>query len=136
MEIARYPARTLIGVSLVAALSLYAALDLYGEQIERNKALKDSYQMGEQEKRFEAVKHELPPGEMVGYVSDLGFTPGIFLPAQYALVPSPFVDNPPHGWVIGNFSKPLNYAEYGKAHGLTFIKEFDGGVILFRKTQR
>ena len=41
--------RTLIGASLAAALSLYASLGFYGEQIDRNKAAPDSYQIANQE---------------------------------------------------------------------------------------
>ena len=133
MEIAAYPARTLIGVSLAAALSLYAALDFYGEQMERNKVARDPYQIANQEKRFEPLKNELPRGEMVGYVSDVTSESAIILSAQYALAPLMLVVSPPHGWVIGNFSKPLNYAEFGSARGLTLVKEFPNGVVLYRK---
>jgi hypothetical protein len=133
MEIVRYPVKSLIGLGIAAALSLYAGLDFYGAQSDLNKVQRDPYQIANQEKRFEALKRELPTGELVGYVSDLAPDPAIILSAQYVLAPLLFVNLPPHGWVIGNFSRPTDYAAFGRARGLTVVKEFPSGVILYRK---
>jgi hypothetical protein len=71
---------------------------------------------------------------MVGYVSDLGGEAGILLAAQYALVPVLLVERPPGGLVVGNFSRPTDFAEFGRAHGLVLLKDYGAGVTLFRKT--
>jgi|SRR5579863_5709894 len=133
MEIVRYPLKSLAGLSIAAALSLYAGLDYYGAQSELNKIQRDPYQIANQEMRFEALKRELPRGEPVGYVSDLAPEPAIILSAQYVLAPLLFVSKPPHGWVVGNFARPTDYAAFGRERGLMVVKEFPNGVILYRK---
>jgi hypothetical protein len=134
MQTIHYPAHALLGLGTVALLSLYATFSFYSQQIERNKIQKDAYQVGAEEQRFEALKKDLPPGAMVGYVSDLGSEAGILLAAQYALVPALLVERPPSGLVVGNFSRPTDYVEFGRAHGLLLLKDYGYGVTLFRKT--
>ena len=46
------------------------------------------------------------------------------------------VGSAPHEWVLGNFSKPQDYAEFGRAHGLMLVKEFANGVVLYRQLHR
>ena len=131
----RTSSRATLGLAIVAVLSVYGALDFYGAQIERNKAQKDSYQIGAQEQRFEALKRELGANAVAGYVSDLSDA-GILLSAQHALAPVLLVDDVPHQLVVGNFSKPWDYAEFGRARQLALVKDFGNGVTLFRKVDR
>jgi hypothetical protein len=128
----RLSSKAILGLSAAALLSFYGTLDFYGKQIERNKNQKDSYRVGEQEQRFEALKRELGSNGVVGYVSDLSDA-GILLSAQHALAPVLLVDNEPHQFVVGNFSRPLDYSEFGRARKLVLVKDFSAGVILFRK---
>jgi len=127
------PVKTLLGVSAACVLSLYAAFSFYMEQTARNKAAADPYMIGAAEARYGAVKRELPPNTVAGYVSDLS-QPAILAAAQYGLAPVLVVDNANREWVIGNFSKPLDYAEFGRARQLTLVKDFSNGVVLFRRT--
>jgi hypothetical protein len=133
MEHLHYPIKTIIGLSVAAVLSLYGALDFYGAQTDYNKAMNDPYHMAEQEKRFELLEREVPPDARLGYVSDLKFDPAVILGAEYALAPRLLVAKAPHELVIGNFSRPQDYAEFGRKRGLTLVKEFPNGVILFRE---
>jgi hypothetical protein len=125
--------KTIAGVAVAVVLSLYATVDFYGKQTERNKTQKDSFQIGAQERRFEALRRELPANAVAGYVSDIDDS-GILLSAQYALAPALLVDNVPYQFVVGNFSKPMDYAEFGRARKLALVKDFGNGVTLFRKT--
>jgi hypothetical protein len=132
MEPDRHSGKVVAALAAVAVLSLYGSLDFYGKQVERNKAQKDAYNIGAQEQRFEAVKRELGSNAVAGYLSDLS-DPGILLSAQHALAPVLLVDDVPYQFVIGNFSRSLDYAAFGRSRGLTLIKDFGGGVTLFRK---
>ena len=131
----RTSSRATLGLVIAALLSLYGTLDFYGAQIERNKTQKDSYQIGAQEQRFEALKRELGANAVAGYVSDLSDA-GILLSAQHALAPVLLVDDVPYQFVVGNFSKPLDYSEFGRARNLVLVKDFGNGVTLFRKVDR
>jgi hypothetical protein len=131
----RYSARTLLGVATVALLSLYGTFSFYSQQIERNKIQRDAFQIGAEEQHFQALKRDLPSDAVVGYVSDLNEA-GIQLAAQYALIPILLVDRPPGGLVVGSFSRPMDYAAFGSAHGLELIKDYGFGVTLFRKIGR
>jgi hypothetical protein len=135
MQADRHSGKAILGLVIAALLSLYGTLDFYGAQIERNQAQKDAYQIGAQEQRFEALKRELGANTVAGYVSDLSDA-GILLSAQHALAPVLLVDDVPHQFVVGNFSKPLDYSEFGRARNLVLVKDFGNGVTLFRKVDR
>ena len=128
----RSSSKAVLGLIVAALLSLYSSVDFYGKQIEINKAQKDAYQIGTQDRRFETLKRELGANAVAGYVSDLTDA-GVVLSAQHALAPVLLVDNMPHQLVIGNFSRPMDYAEFGRARNLVLVKDFGNGVTLFRK---
>ena len=120
----------------MALLSLYGTIEFYSEQIERNRTLKDPYHIAIQVQRLEPVRRELPPNTQLGYISDVKPDSATILTTQFAVAPMLLVGNAPHEWVLGNFSKPQNYAEFGRAHGLTLVKEFANGVVLYRQSHR
>jgi len=130
----RYPWRSLAGVAIAALLSVAGATEFYGEQTERNRVERDPYKVSDQVIRFAPVKEIVPPDAQVGYVSDVAADPALVLTAQYALAPRLIVRNPASGWVIGNFSKPQDFAAFGRGRGLTLVKEFPSGVVLFRRS--
>ena len=131
-----YPLKTVLGVATAAILSLYSAFETYSEQADRNKAAADSYHMEVQQKRFEGLKQELRGIAVAGYFSDMDSVPGIFLAAEYALAPTVLADDSHNEWVVGDFYKPTDYAEFGRAHNLTLVKDFSQGVVLFRRADR
>ena len=135
METVRYPLRTILGLAVATLLSLYGTLEFYGEQIERNQAMSDPYQIAAQEKRFEGLKHVLSGHRVVGYVSDVKAEGAVILSAQYVLAPV-ILDGTASELVVGNFSRPLDYAEFGRARQLTLVRDFGNGVTLFRKAER
>jgi len=131
----RYPLRTVVALSVSAILSLYGAMQFYGEQRQQNQIQPDPYKLIDQERRFAPVREIVPANALVGYVSDLATDPTLLLTAQYALAPRLVVKSPTSDWVIGNFARPQDFAAYARAHGLTLVKEFPDGVILFRKSK-
>ncbi len=135
MQNLRYPLRTLAGLGITAALSVYGAVQFYGEQSERNQTQRDPYKLIDQERRFAPVKELVPPDALVGYVSDLDNDPTLVLTAQYTLAPRLIVKNPSSGWVIGNFTRPQDFEAFGRARGLTLVKEFPDGVVLYRRSR-
>lgn len=133
-ENVRYPLKTIAGLSVAAALALYGTLGLYEEQADRNRTLQDPYHIAAQLQRFEPVRRELPPNTPLGYISDLKRDAATILTIQFAIAPILLVGDASHEWVLGNFSKPQNYVEFGRAHGLTLVKEFANGVVLYRQS--
>src|SRR5260370_31189756 len=117
---------------MATALSLYCTVDFYGKQIELNKAQKNAYQIEGQELRFGALKRQVGPGAVAGYISDVS-DPGTLLSAQHALAPVMLVDNVPYQFVVGNFSRPMDYAAFGREHKLVLVNDFGNRVTLFRK---
>lgn len=133
MERLRYPIRTVVGLVVASVLSLYAMLSFYGDQSDRNRAQPDPYQVATQKDRFDGLKGEMRSPLVIGYVTDVPFQSGIFLAVQYVLAPLLLVDNPGPDWVVGDFSKPMDYADFGRARRLTLVKDFSNGVVLFKK---
>jgi hypothetical protein len=132
----RYPLKTIAGLVLTAALSLYGTIEFYGEQSERNRTLKDPYHIDAQVQRLEPVRRELPPNTPLGYISDIKPDSATILTVQFAVAPMLLVGDAPHDWVLGNFSKPQDYVDFGRAHGLTLVKDFANGVVLYRQLHR
>jgi hypothetical protein len=129
----RYPVKTIAGVSISALVSLYGALQFYGEQRALNRIQPDPYKLIDQERRFAPIREIIPPDALVGYVSDLATDSTLLLTAQYALAPRLLVRNPSSAWVVGNFARPQNFEAFARARGLILVKEFPDGVILFRR---
>ena len=134
MEKLGYPWKTIVGLSVAAALSLYGTLEFYEEQMDRNQVRKDPYQIGWQVRRAGPLAREVPPTARLGYISDRQPDPAELLALQYAIAPRLLVGNAPHDYVLGDFSKSLDYAQFGRARGLTLVKQLPEGLVLFRKS--
>lgn len=126
------------GCAVVALLSVWNVLDFYSAT--QDMGIKgDVYNIGEQEVRFRPVASLLPSTAAIGYVSDqspnqpLGLV--MYFGAQYALAPRLLVEQqrrPGSQWVVGNFSKPLDVAQFSSERGLRIIRDFGSGVVLFQ----
>ena len=82
--------------------------------------------------RFLALKQELPPCGVVGYLSDNPLTSKEFSLAQYALMPVIVDQTTGHPLVIGNFRSPTIDSTLVSEHGLELLKDFGNGVMLFK----
>ena len=96
--------------------------------------------IGAQLVRYAQLPAAVPPGEVVGYISDLPWedrrSTVLFLGAQYALAPRILVDDDHQKWVLGNFSAPADFGALGAAQHLVMVRDFGNGVILYRRAVR
>jgi hypothetical protein len=136
----RSPLLVGIGAGLVALLVLFAAMDFWRRTLDYNRRNPDPYKIGFQEPRFRKAAAELPDDAVLGYVSNLdreslegstaffgcqyALTPRILVPAESKLAPD---------LVLGNFSDFTDPASFAADHGMTLVKDFGLGVVLFRR---
>ena len=52
--------------------------------------------------------------------------------AQYVLPPRLVVRGAGREWVLGNFTRPADFAAFGRSRGLELQRHFGTGVVLFR----
>ncbi len=133
------PTQVLVACGIVALLALWSMINFYGATEEAAGPNADVYKVGEQNARFQDLMPALPKTGIIGYVSDVptSQTLGAVLRdgAQYALAPLLVREQslrPGAEWVIGNFSKPLDVTQFGAQRGLTLVKDFGSGVVLYR----
>jgi hypothetical protein len=97
------------------------------------------------ERRFLELRSALPARGIVGYVTDPPVQDSSparvaldahdrfkrYLLAQYALAPLVLVESTRPELVVGNFARPSSIPGLS---GLQTIREFGGGVVLYRRT--
>jgi hypothetical protein len=130
----------LAACAAVALLALWSTISFYGATEELAGANADVYKIGEQVARFQDLMSALPATGIVGYVSDVPasqtLSAVLYSGAQYTLAPRLVTDQrltPAPEWVIGDFSKPLDVVQFGKDRGLTLVKDFGNGAVLYRR---
>ena len=132
-----FPPGVKIGVAAAALLSLWGTLEYFGFETASQKQNRDPYQIAAQSVRLDGVRASLPEGASIGYLTDL--EPGgvaasaMFNAAQYVLAPRILKKDTDAPQVLGNFSRPADFAAIGRQHGLRIERDFQNGVILFRK---
>jgi hypothetical protein len=121
-------------------LALWSTISFSGATEELAGANADVYKIGEQVARFQDLMSALPATGIVGYVSDVPasqtLSAVLYSGAQYTLAPRLVTDQrltPAPEWVIGDFSKPLDVVQFGKDRGLTLVKDFGNGAVLYRR---
>jgi len=132
--------RILAACAAAVLLALWSMVNFYGATAQVAGPGADVYKIGDQAARFEDLMAALPlTAAVVGYVSDappgqiLGYA--LYGGAQYAFAPRMVTDRPMHPppeWVVGDFSKPLDVVAFGKQRGLTLVKDFGNGAVLYR----
>ena len=134
--------REAAGIAAVAALALAGALD-YAQFLAEYSRSGDRSGMVAQEARFRDAIVTLPPGGIVGYVSDVppGEAQGQAMlgAAQYALAPRLLVPLKPAGnpdYAAGGFARPDGAARAATEHGLSVVADYGNGVVVFRKGTR
>jgi hypothetical protein len=132
-------AQVLAASAVVALLAAWSMIGFYSSTEDAAGSNADVYKIGEQPSRFRDLMYALPPGGIVGYVSDVPadqtLSAVLYSGLQYTLAPRLVTNqsvNPPPEWVIGDFSKPLDVVQFGKAHGLTLVRDFGNGAVLYR----
>ena len=140
METARplnFPARVKIGIAAATLLSLWGVVEYFGFESAYQRESRDPYRIAAQTARLEGVRAALPENAVLGYLTDL--EPGsiaastAFNAAQYALAPRILERGATQAQVLGNFSRPADFAALGRQQGLRLERDFQNGVVLFRK---
>jgi hypothetical protein len=133
----------LAACAAVAVLALWSTVNFYSITEELAGANADVYKIGEQAARFQDLMTALPATGIIGYVSDVPASQTLgavlYSGAQYTLAPRLVAEQrlkPDAEWVIGNFSKPLDVVEFGAKRGLTLVKDFGNGAVLYRNQAR
>lgn len=137
------PSQVRIACAAVALLALWSTINFFAATGDAVGPGADVYKVGAQAARFEDLASALPSSGVIGYVSDAssGQAVGAALygGAQYTFAPRLVTSQPtqpPAEWVIGDFSKPLDVVQFGEKHGLTLVKDFGNGAVLYRNKAR
>jgi len=129
-----YPVRVKTGIVLVLLAAMYAAGMVVAAAAARRARMgnrADRYTR--YERRFEALRAELPPDSVVGYVTDQKPNPADHcLITQYALAPVIVKWTVKADLVVGNFHDRTRMGEIARKEGLVLIRDFGNGVALFR----
>jgi hypothetical protein len=135
-----YPLAAKAAVALAALLSLWGSFEYSGLESAYQQQFHDPYQVAAQFSRFEGVQSAIPEKAMLGYLTDA--VPGsvvgdaMFNGAQYVLAPRVLQKGAAFDLVLGNFTKPGDFAAVGRAQGLRLERDFGNGVVLFRREAR
>ena len=131
------PIRALTGVALAAALSLWGTVEYFGFEPAYQKQNRDPYKIAMQTTRLESVRATIPENATLGYLTDLetGSVPAsaMFNATQYILAPRLLKQDAAEAQVLGNFTRPADFAAIGRQHGLVIEQDFQNGVVLFRR---
>lgn len=126
--------------AVTALLSLWGVYEYARFESSYQQQFHDPYKVAAQYSRFEAPQAAVPENAALGYLTDLA--PGsivastMFDGAQYVLAPRLLQQSTAYDLVLGNFSKPADFAALGRQHGLRVEHDFGDGVMLYRREAR
>jgi hypothetical protein len=137
---ARLPVRTRVGLVAIVAFALIADGHLLAKSLVDYVRTPRPSAIDQYLTRFREIKAELPPRGVVGYIAEPtgremlhgGDYYRKFHLAQYALAPVIMVDSPDRELVIGNFSTGTR----PPPPGLSLVRDYGNGVVLFRRGGR
>jgi hypothetical protein len=136
-EHARYPTAVIMGITGAALLCLWGSFAYYQFESAYQRQNPDPYQISAQFVRLAPVQAAIPQNAVLGYLTDA--PPGSIVDsallgsAEYALAPRLVIRDTGHEWVLGNFTRPADFAAVGKSVGLRLQRDFGNGVVLYRK---
>jgi hypothetical protein len=135
-----YPFTTKAGVLIAAVLSLWGVLEYFGFEGSYQEQYRDPYQIAAQSARFENLREAVAADAVLGYLTDAA--PGsvasdaMFLGAQYTLAPRLLDKKTNYRQVLGNFTRPADFAAVGRQYGLSLQRDFGNGVVLYQGGSR
>src|ERR1700722_7063022 len=136
-------AQVLAACAAVVLLALWSTGSSRGATEELAGPNADVYKIDDQAARFQELITALPAEGIFGYVSDVPASKTLasvlYSSARYTVAPRLVTDQnvkPAPEWVIGNFSMPLDVVQFGKDRGLTLVRDFGNGAVLYRKQVR
>jgi hypothetical protein len=131
-----------IGVGLLVGFALLASLRLLGRSLRERGDIGRTDEITSYEARFRELRQALPPRARLGYVTDSRPRPADgddgprlafkrYLLAQYALLPALVLPDAKGPLVVGDFDASSKIDSVA-TRGLTLIRDFGNGVMLFR----
>jgi hypothetical protein len=131
------PARVRWASLAAIAIALAAAAVNLKQESDYQGSSRDPYLVNAQADRLAGIASAVPADAVLGYVTDLapGTDPykSTFQTARYALAPRLLVPEGSGLWVLGNFSRPADFAALGRSKGLELVQDFGNGAVLFRR---
>jgi len=140
-QVVRYPLWLTAGIGSVVLLCVFTAFQSYRTADADARAYHDPYMINAQPERLRDAITYLPANAELGYLSDISFEvangSAAYFGVMYALAPRLVTRSADsHEWVVGNFSRPLDYAAAGAAHRLEVVRDFGNGIVLFRRRRQ
>lgn len=134
---ARYSSPAVAGIAISALLCLCGAFLVYGFESDPQQQ-QDPYLISEQFIRLGPVSSTVPRDAVLGYLTDAQtgsvLDSALMGGAQYVLAPRLIERGAGHDWVLGNFTRPADFAAVAQNYGLRLEQDFGNGVVLFRRT--
>lgn len=134
---AQYPPAVVASIVAASLLCLWGAFEHHQAEAAYQEQSRDPYMISAQFTRFRPLLGAIPARTEMGYLTDAA--PGsvadtsMLLSAQYVLAPRLVARGTAHDWVVGNFTRPGDFAAVGRSNGLRLEHDFGNGVVLFRK---
>jgi len=136
--LSRLPFRTRVGLATVVVFALLSDGHLLAKSLVDYVRTARPSAIDQYLTRFSEIRRALPPRGVVGYLAEPkgreilhgGDYYRKFHLAQYALAPLIMVDSPDRDLVVGNFSAG---ARVPQVPGLTLVRDYGNGVMLFRR---
>ncbi len=125
------------GLALAAALALGGSASFFESESLYQRQYRDPYLIAQQFPRLEGVRTAVPESAVMGYLTDT--SPGstvfeaMYGSARYVLAPRLVRLDTNAAWVLGNFTRPADFAALARRNGLRLERDFGNGVLLFRK---
>ncbi len=134
------PAAVIAGVAAAAALCLGGALEGYAFETAWQAQNRDPYMIAAQFSRLAPVAAAVPEDAVMGYLTDVPegsvASSAMLIGAQYVLAPRLLARGTDGEWVLGNFTRPADFAALGRSRGLELQQDFGNGAVLFRREAR
>ena len=136
------PSKALVtaAVLIAAVLALAGAFQYWDAETTFQHQSSDPYRIADQGVRLADFRAAVPPNAVLGYLADVPFEDtlgqSMYFAAQYQLAPRVLERTESADLVLGNFTRPADFAALGRAHGLRLERDFDNGVVLFRREAR
>jgi hypothetical protein len=131
------PAKSTAAVLAAAALSLWGSIQIWDAESAYQRQSADPYRIADQTARFAEFQATVAPNAVLGYLTDVPagdiLATSMFLAAQYALAPRVLQHGDSFEIVLGNFTRPADFASLGRQHSLRLERDFGNGVVLFRR---
>ena len=134
----RLPFRTRVGLATIVVFALVSDGQLLAKSLVDYVRTARPSAIDQYLTRFSGIRAALPTRGVVGYIAEAkgreilhgGDYYRKFHLAQYALAPLIMVDSPDRDLVIGNFSIGTRMSPLP---GLTLVRDYGNGVMLFRR---